>query len=204
MHTLLLRFFFSLLVAMLFSGCQTLATKNLEPLAVEYPTKERLEFTGRGSAAAMMMSGSMGAMGIAIGVAIDEGISKDLHKSAMVGGFDQQAIITNVLGARGYQVVEGDDDISSLSTRRPSIKHLTIKRLSIKHLGFRSAGDLIAPWVEVVFTQEGQEHSLSYKELAGDSVQAADLNVLREDSAKAAGMIAQALEQVLGDVLAAN
>jgi len=35
-----------------------------------------------------MMSASMGAMGIAIGIAIDEGIAKDIHQPFIASGND--------------------------------------------------------------------------------------------------------------------
>lgn len=56
---------------------------------------DRIRFSGKGAGAGMMMMSSMGSMGIAIGVAIDEGIAKEIQASADQEGFDIEAIIKN-------------------------------------------------------------------------------------------------------------
>lgn len=48
---------------------------------VDIPESVRIGFEGKGAAAGVMMSSSMGPMGIAIGVAIDEGIAKDIREA---------------------------------------------------------------------------------------------------------------------------
>lgn len=53
---------------------------------MEFDEPQRLRFQGKGAAAGMMMSSSMGPMGIAIGVAIDEGIAKDIQAAADKAG----------------------------------------------------------------------------------------------------------------------
>lgn len=42
---------------------------------------ERIHFTGKGVGAGMMLSSSLGPMGIAVGIAIDEGIAKEIHQA---------------------------------------------------------------------------------------------------------------------------
>ncbi len=190
-------------------GCQSFGKKQLTSMPVQYPQKERLEFTGRGAAAAMMMSGSMGAMGIAIGVAIDEGIAKDLHASASQGGFDAKAVVSEVLqqyalaaqhldkkGGAEERSAEGRSTEEG-STGRGSAKSEFPSHLAIKHLGFRSAGDQITPWVEVDRIEGSSVKSMTYADVAGDQAVTAELNDLRGQSEQAAAMLTTALQQVL-------
>jgi len=45
----------------------------------------------------MMLMSSMGPMGMAVGVAIDEGIGKDIHETAVAGGVDVIEILNTEL-----------------------------------------------------------------------------------------------------------
>lgn len=74
----------------------------------------------------MMMMSSMGPMGIAIGVAIDEGIGKDIGKTATAAGFD----------------------LSSLLVEGLNRSHVKIDSVRVKRYGFitqRGENDPVAP-----------------------------------------------------------
>ncbi|XOV78397.1 MAG: hypothetical protein ACFHVJ_15805 [Aestuariibacter sp.] len=73
-----------LVVAVLMtSACSTLQNSQLTPsIDVQYPEQNRIRFSGKGSGAGMMLMSSMGPMGVAVGVAIDEGIGKDIQSVA--------------------------------------------------------------------------------------------------------------------------
>jgi len=58
---------------------------------------DRIRFQGKGAGAGMMLSGSMGPMGIAIGVAIDEGIGKEIDATAMQANVKFTALFENKL-----------------------------------------------------------------------------------------------------------
>lgn len=57
------------------------STNNLT-VSIIMPESHRITFSGKGAAAGMMLSSSMGPMGVAIGIAIDEGIAKEIHQIA--------------------------------------------------------------------------------------------------------------------------
>lgn len=57
----------------------------------------RMRFSGKGAGAGMMMSASMGPVGIAIGVAIDEGIAKQIGEAAAAAGVDIPSVLRNAL-----------------------------------------------------------------------------------------------------------
>jgi len=74
-------------------GCTHSPEKK--PFAPEVSLAEdhRMQFRGKGAGAGMMLSSSMGPMGIAIGVAIDEGIAKQIGETATAGDVDIQVIV---------------------------------------------------------------------------------------------------------------
>ena len=84
-------------LSFLLTGCTF--TKKEEPTNIQISIKEpeRLRFSGKGAAAGVMMSSSMGAMGIAIGVAIDEGIAKDIESNAIKAGFNFKHLLKQAL-----------------------------------------------------------------------------------------------------------
>ncbi|KZN44123.1 hypothetical protein JL49_06170 [Pseudoalteromonas luteoviolacea] len=63
------------------------------------PEFPEVSYVGRGAAAGPMLMGAMGPMGIAVGIAIDEGIGKDI-KSALSGSLVQnQATVVESIAA---------------------------------------------------------------------------------------------------------
>lgn len=51
---------------------------RFEKVGVSFGEREALYFTGRGAAAGIMMDAYLGGAGVAIGIAIDEGVAKDM------------------------------------------------------------------------------------------------------------------------------
>ena len=64
-----------LLISLFLSSCAHEPSQNTSVLLGE---RSDLYFTGRGSAAGIMMDAYMGGAGVAIGIAIDEGIAKEI------------------------------------------------------------------------------------------------------------------------------
>jgi len=75
-------------LAFLLGACSFVGIKLTEraSIRVSIEGQDRIRFSGKGAGAGMMMSASMGSMGIAIGVAIDEGISKEIYDSFVASG----------------------------------------------------------------------------------------------------------------------
>jgi hypothetical protein len=78
-----LNYYYLTLTILLFSCTQTPQVPTVIITTIESP--DRIRFSGKGAGAGMMLSGSMGVMGIAIGVAIDEGIGKSIDITAKEG-----------------------------------------------------------------------------------------------------------------------
>ncbi len=80
-----------LLFVLAFSGCSIL--KPATPKSVTLGDNAKFSYSGRGSGAGIALMSTMGPVGIAVGVAIDEGIRKDLENSASTHGFNILKII---------------------------------------------------------------------------------------------------------------
>ena len=81
------------LFLILCTACASQKAPFKKTLAVEVAQPDRIRFSGKGAAAGAMMSASMGPMGIAIGIAIDEGIGKDIDAAARKVDFDMAKLL---------------------------------------------------------------------------------------------------------------
>lgn len=68
-------------------GCSTLGIDEARD-TIHIKNAATIKYTGKGAGASFALMGAMGPIGAAIGVAIDEGISKDIRKNIEVSGFD--------------------------------------------------------------------------------------------------------------------
>lgn len=80
-------------------ACSIVSFKNKAEIIVQVDEPARIRFSGKGAGAGMMLSSSMGPMGIAIGVAIDEGIGKEINETAVQGGFTIEKILVDAFQA---------------------------------------------------------------------------------------------------------
>lgn len=115
-----------ILVISLISACSTQVEQQLPEFTIEVKEPKRMRFYGKGAGAGMMLMSSMGPMGVAVGVAIDEGIGKDINKAAVEAGFSiertlREALINNApktlgciqtvtIDRYGFITQPGDDD----------------------------------------------------------------------------------------------
>jgi hypothetical protein len=83
-----------LLLFVLLTSCAELP-QPVNPINVE--NNSRLHFSGKGAGAGMMLSASMGAVGTAIGIAIDEGIAKKIAETAEKATISMEAILQETL-----------------------------------------------------------------------------------------------------------
>ena len=102
-------------------------TVNLQVLVDE---PDRIRFSGKGAGAGMMMMSSMGPTGIAIGVAIDEGISKSIAETANTNHIDFSELIKK-------DFLEKLNRYNQLNTGKQAI---TEAKLHIKRYGFIVGG----------------------------------------------------------------
>jgi hypothetical protein len=79
------------------TGCSSLSFLYQSPVEIHYNSPDRISFQGKGAGAGIALMSSMGPVGIAIGVAIDEGIAKDIRDTAKVGGVDFKAMLKQAI-----------------------------------------------------------------------------------------------------------
>ena len=91
-----MRIILLLLICCLITSC---TRTRAPPVQVTYGERQSLYFTGRGSAAGIMMDSLLGGAGIAIGIAIDEGIAKDISAAILAANpdFSMDALVRDVL-----------------------------------------------------------------------------------------------------------
>ena len=132
-------------------ACSTPNEPQLTVIDVKFEDPARLRFSGKGAGAGMMLSSSMGPMGIAIGAAIDEGIGKDIEKNYRSGGYSIEAIVTQLAKDRGMHLIFNESPVAK-------------NRLVIKRFGFtlvRGTENAQAQ-IDVTFNQNGQSTLLTF------------------------------------------
>lgn len=105
MHKILPFIFIALIAA-----CASQTPQNLDITTAE---PDRVRFQGKGAGAGMMLMSSMGPMGIAIGIAIDEGIAKDIDKAARAAGLEIKSVVSEA-----YRASDSRLNISALTIER--------------------------------------------------------------------------------------
>ena len=148
-------------------------------ISISIESQDRIRFSGKGAGAGMMMSASMGVMGIAIGVAIDEGIAKEIHESfvAAGGGFSEiiksetQAWLTEVCGS-------SEQALNHLCNADTELK------VRVYHYGVVTTSgenDPVKAKLEIGFAQGGQEElRLDLKDLDDDQFKV-PLDLIKKD-----------------------
>jgi len=103
------------LSVLMLSSCTSLKVPKQEYVRMTFPEPNRITFQGKGAGAGMALMGAMGPMGIALGVAIDEGIAKDLRKSASKGGFNIRQSVSIIIPkvTQGQWAAEFDQSLDS-------------------------------------------------------------------------------------------
>lgn len=84
------------------SGCTSLflftdTFVEKTPVEIFYNSPDRISFQGKGAGAGIALMSSMGPVGIAIGVAIDEGIAKDIRETAKAGDVDFKTLLQDAV-----------------------------------------------------------------------------------------------------------
>lgn len=125
-------------MALVLSACSSLPFSFNDAVEISYSSPDRISFQGKGAGAGMALMSSMGPVSIAIGVAIDEGIAKDIRSSAIVGGVDFKALF--------QQAVKKNDQFRQDDN------------IEVKQYGFfikNVSKDYVAAEVHILVTQNG-------------------------------------------------
>jgi len=125
------------------SACTSLGIQSESAVEILYSSPDRISFQGKGAGAGMALMSSMGPVGIALGVAIDEGIAKDIRETAQQGGVDFKALLNSAIA-----------DVSALQQA---------ERIEVKRYGFvikDGSKDYVAAEIHLNVMQDGQSEDL--------------------------------------------
>jgi len=162
--------FFSLIPL---SACQSTSQIN-----IQIQGKQSLSFTGRGAAAGAMLDSLMPG-GIAIGIAIDEGIAKDFYKSIL-----------------DYQP---DFSIQKLIHSHLKKSHSNFDHIEIKSYGFRTSSkgeNQISAWLDLQFVCKQNVVDVAYPSDFSD-IATEDFDRLKNNGKKLFEMLDEAVYRAL-------
>lgn len=156
------------------SSCQ-----SVPKVDITFQGKETLSFTGRGSSAGFMLD-SLLPGGIAIGLAIDEGIAKDIYKNLLAykPDFSIQTLIQSHLKKNT------DPDLVAIQ---------------IKNYGFRTSqkdSDHVSAWLELEFVCKSSRVDVNYPEDFSD-IPIASFKSLKETENVSFKMLDEAIKIVI-------
>ncbi|MBW8184270.1 hypothetical protein [Shewanella nanhaiensis] len=206
-----MKIFIHCLCLFLLFGC---ASKSFEQQDVSYSFSEpnRIQFQGKGAGAGIALMSTMGPVGIALGVAIDEGIAKDIRESAVASGFDMSLYVVKSV------------DKHSQSKLNPVVIDLNyagagagvsneLPSIEVKRYGFKTTGGgddaTVAELVVIVKTGKGEQFEYHYPNdfnvtengNKSDEVPSYPLAEIKTNGGLSVSLMQQAVDVVIGKVV---
>lgn len=189
-------FFKALVVFLLMTLSLSCSVFKGRIIGVQYDDRQTLAFTGKGLAAGIMLDSVLGGAGIAIGIAIDEGIAKDIAKSIYTSNPEHDFLVDVKRGIQQSKEITIKD------------KRLLTKVVVIRH-GFRTTSgekaleykDAVSPWISLSFNCTGSTIAINYPEDIGQPV-ISELQDIKVNGQLAADQLKIAVGQTIDHWLA--
>jgi hypothetical protein len=184
-------------VVLILSACSLVSHKSVSTasVAISIEHQDRIRFSGKGAGAGMMMSSSMGAMGIAIGVAIDEGIAKEIHESFVASGGNFSAIIKSETYAWLVKLCGSSEQVLN-----PLCNATTELKLRVYHYGVVTTSgenDSVEANFEIgIVLNDQEELRLDLKDLDDDQFKA-PLDKIKKDGSLASDLLTKSFAVLL-------
>lgn len=146
---------------MALGGCVLPSVEPKTPVVsyqITMPSQDRIRYTGQGVGAGMMLAGSMGPMGVAVGVAMDEGEARKLQQAFADAGYVMQDIISE--GIKASALANGVQMRAYLQGQDAFSPELVIY---IERYGFQSvqgSATLVQPYLRGRMVYKGRETHL--------------------------------------------
>ncbi len=177
------------------SACSSISGLHSSNKTVELKLDEpnRISFQGKGAGAGIALMATMGPVGIALGVAIDEGIATDIRKAVANEKGDNKAYIASMVVSQieehGYSV--------TMASEQPVYPTVTIKRYGFKIVN-GSTDATAAQWDIEIETEPGEKVNVHYpKDFNKDSIKTYVLADLKIDGKLGTELLAESLARVL-------
>jgi hypothetical protein len=185
-----------LFVFLWLGACSNLQRTPVVPYSVVIDDPQRLRFQGKGAAAGMMMSSSMGPMGIAIGVAIDEGIAKDLQLA-----LDRSGCRLDSLVDRAFEQALSRHNHLAIkeSPASPSKEVVTIQIRRIGFIVLPGEVDNVFAEIKAQLIYRGGQQDLDFPPEAERAEYSAALELLKNNGQLSCELLQKALSESFAD-----
>lgn len=198
----------SLIVAQLLVGCSSFGGLESSPISVYFSEPNRIQFQGKGAGAGFALMSTMGPVGIALGVAIDVGIAKDIQEPARVSGFDMNSYISQGIETQSqaaWKAVFWDEENRDLTAEFPNVE--------IKRYGFKTTGgaDDATSAELIVLVKVSQQEQFEYhypndftdanEDTQTTTIPSYPLADLKRDGALSVLLMKQAVDSVMAKVV---
>jgi hypothetical protein len=192
MRKIMNRVFIALMILQL-AACSVLSSNPTKSVNLQFKEPNRISFQGKGAGAGIALMGAMGPVGIALGVAIDEGIAKDIREAVSEEKGDSNKfvtrLVTNQIEAQGYSV--------ALNSKQQTVPVITIKRYGFKIMN-GSTDATAAEWDVEIELESGKKVKVQYpKDFNKDSIKTYVLADLKKDGKLGAELLTESLSRVL-------
>ncbi len=152
--------FFCLGLVLMIGGCQHFHnSESLGPqIVVSDNTNGKIEFSGKGSAAGPMLMTSLGPSGIAVGIAIDVGIGKEIKAAMDRSNPNWFAGLSTRFKNELPQICSGAENTNALCSEETLL-------VSIREIGFKTTGgkdDPTHPFLSFTLESEGNREVQRY------------------------------------------
>jgi hypothetical protein len=139
-------------------GCSFIREPRKVVFAVSVPEPFAIRFEGKGAAAGVMMSSSMGPMGVAIGAAIDEGIAKDIR-----GALDSVGCGVVKVAEISFQAMSRNHSVNVVPVPSSSASgvDILVQINQVKFTAFPSERDLTLAEVALTIERGGVVYELA-------------------------------------------
>ncbi|RYV04081.1 hypothetical protein SOPP22_01375 [Shewanella sp. OPT22] len=185
------------LVPLFLCACSSLNTPQ-NTVYVKLPPEHRIQFEGKGVGAGIALMSTLGPMGVAIGVAIDEGIAKDIRKSLDHSGFVFQESLKHTIS---FMLPANTEIIFvDLKKVKSNTSGLVIKKYGFKTIG--GEGDKTLAEIEISFRPpDGSNYNIHFpNDFNLEELQTARLDTVKSDGDVAKGLLEQGLVKIINKI----
>ena len=188
----MIRVFIALIIMQL-SACSVFPSSSSKSIHLQFKEPNRISFQGKGAGAGIALMASMGPVGIALGVAIDEGIAKDIRKAVAKEKGDSKAYVAGMVTS---QIEEQRYNVT-LNPEESTYPTITIKRYGFKIMN-GSTDATAAEWGIEIELEPGKKVNVHYpKDFNRDSIKTYVLADLKKDGKLGVELLTESLARVL-------
>ncbi|KPZ73120.1 hypothetical protein AN944_00268 [Shewanella sp. P1-14-1] len=178
-------------------GCSSTNNQSAASLVFSFSDPNRIQFQGKGAGAGIALMSAMGPMGIAVGVAIDEGIAKDIRAATSEQGFDMRNLLSHTaknVTVNQFTIRFEEASLSGISSSDNDYM------INVEKYGYKIVdgnNDLTAAVLVISWTdKKGVAQKIRYPQ-EFENVPAFPLEEVRDKGVKANSLLADAVEAVL-------